>query len=61
MWSGDGLDTKLHGKHELSPLIKHLLVEIDAEFFRPGEVPYLRGDTTKVSSELGWHASTSRS
>ena len=35
------------------------LVEIDQAFFRPGEVPYLRGDASKIQRELGWQVTTS--
>jgi GDPmannose 4,6-dehydratase len=30
------------------------LVVIDQRYFRPNEVPYLRGDSTKIQRELGW-------
>ena len=29
-------------------------VEIDPRFFRPQEVPYLLGDSTKAKEKLGW-------
>jgi len=29
-------------------------VKIDARYFRPHEVPYLLGDTSKVKSQLNW-------
>lgn len=29
-------------------------IVIDSKFFRPVEVPYLRGDATKIKNELGW-------
>lgn len=29
-------------------------VEVDPKFFRPAEVPYLRGDATKAREVLGW-------
>lgn len=31
-----------------------VLVKINPEFFRPGEVPLLLGDNTKARKELGW-------
>lgn len=36
-----GLDPKKH-------------VEVDPKYFRPHEVPHLRGDSTKANTELGW-------
>ena len=59
-WSGTGLDEKLIGRFGDSDIHQETtLVEIDQAFFRPGEVPYLRGDATKIQRELGWQASTS--
>jgi GDP-D-mannose dehydratase len=43
-WTGTGLDEKLRGRHKNSK-DELILVEISDEFFRPGEVPYLRGDS----------------
>ena len=40
-----GLDPKEH-------------VEIDERLFRPHEVPYLLGDSTKAQKELGWKPET---
>jgi GDPmannose 4,6-dehydratase len=34
-------------------------VEIDANYFRPAEVPDLRGDASKAKSVLGWEPATS--
>ena len=52
---GTGVESKLLGKapRQASP---QLLLEIDPALFRPGEVPYLHGDTSKVRRELGWRA-----
>lgn len=36
-----------------------VLVEIDAHYFRPTEVPHLRGDATKAREKLGWMHKTS--
>ena len=63
-WSGAGVDEKLYGvvpQQGSATVVPQLLVEVDRAFFRPGEVPYLHGDTSKVRRELGWRASTSRS
>lgn len=30
------------------------LLEIDPQFYRPGEVPYLRGSAEKIRTKLGW-------
>ena len=34
-------------------------VEIDPRLFRPNEVPYLLGDSTKARKILGWEPKTS--
>jgi len=36
-----------------------LLVNIDSQFIRPGEVPHLNGDSSKIKKELGWTENTS--
>ena len=60
-WSGTGVETKLHGRIPGDKSnIKVVLVEIDAELFRPGEVPYLQGDTTRIENDLGWKAKVTR-
>ena len=38
---------------------KRVLLEIDPQFFRPGEVPNLRGNYQKIKNELGWEPETS--
>ena len=57
-WMGtNALDIKLYGRYNNQ---KVLLVEIDKDLYRPGEVPFLHGDTTKIREALGWTASISR-
>ena len=34
-------------------------VKIDPKYFRPAEVDVLRGDSSKIESELGWVPKTS--
>ncbi|MBT6118808.1 MAG: GDP-mannose 4,6-dehydratase, partial [Rhodospirillaceae bacterium] len=34
------------------------LVQIDPGYFRPTEVPHLRGDATKAKEKLGWRHKT---
>jgi GDPmannose 4,6-dehydratase len=33
-------------------------VEVDEEFLRPSEVPYLRGDASRIKKELCWEPDT---
>jgi len=33
-----------------------ILMEIDEKFFRPLEVDYLKGNSSKIAKELGWKA-----
>jgi len=35
-----------------------VLVDIDPQFFRQGEVDYLRGDAAEIKSDLGWNTAT---
>lgn len=48
-WVGDGVDAlgidRLTGK---------TIIEVDPQFFRPAEVDYLLGDSTKAKEVLGW-------
>jgi GDPmannose 4,6-dehydratase len=30
-------------------------VTVDSRFLRPNELPYLKGDSTKIRRELGWN------
>ena len=48
-WRGEGVDEKLFDKDS-----GKVLLEVDKEFFRPGEVPYLRGSYQKIKQDLGW-------
>jgi GDP-D-mannose dehydratase len=34
-----------------------VLLEVDKEFYRLGEVPYLRGSYKKIENALGWNPS----
>ena len=67
-WEGVGVNEKLVGK--LQKLKSDdavrgecgeniVLVEVNQALFRPGEVPYLRGDTTKINNDFNWSAKTS--
>ena len=49
VWQGSGVDEK--GIDRKSGKV---LVEIDPVFFRPTEVNYLCGDSTKARTKLGW-------
>jgi GDPmannose 4,6-dehydratase len=49
VWSGKGLEEKGRCKKT-----GRLLVEIDPEYFRPLDVDYLVGDSSKARRELGW-------
>jgi GDPmannose 4,6-dehydratase len=48
-WIGTGSDEKLIDTSTMKTLL-----EIDPQFYRPGEVPYLRGSSEKIRSKLGW-------
>ena len=48
-WHGEGIEEKLI---DLSS--SKVLVSIDPQFFRPGEVPFLRGNSDKIKQALGW-------
>lgn len=48
-WKGTGVDEKGYCKKT-----GKLLVDINPEFFRPAEVEFLWGDSTKAETELGW-------
>lgn len=32
-------------------------MEIDPQFYRPGEVPFLKGSSAKIEEALGWKPS----
>ncbi len=48
-WSGEGLDEVGRDK-----VTGDVLVEINPKFFRPTEVHYLLGDSTKAREKIGW-------
>ena len=52
-WTGQGINEKLKGQHKSSDK-EIILIEVDSEYLRPGEVPFLRGDASKIKNELGW-------
>ena len=60
-WEGKDENEMLIGKLPSNQILNEtlVLVQIDPELFRPGEVPYLRGDATKIKNELGWQSRTS--
>lgn len=49
-FKGQGNDEKLYSGSKL-------LVEVDPQFLRPGEVPHLLGNSSKIRQELGWKQS----
>ncbi len=49
-WQGKDLDEK-----GIDRDTGHVLVEVDAKFFRPCEVDMLLGDPTKAREKLGWN------
>jgi GDPmannose 4,6-dehydratase len=52
-WSGEGLN-----ETGIDLLTGKPIIVIDKNFYRPLEVGLLLGDSSKVKSELGWHAET---
>jgi GDPmannose 4,6-dehydratase len=52
-WRGKGVDEKA-----VDAKTGDVLVEIDPRYFRPTEVPLLRGDATKARDKLGWSYKT---
>lgn len=48
-WVGEGVDER-----GVDAETGRTLVRISAEYFRPAEVPYLRGDPARAMAELGW-------
>ena len=48
-WVGEGAEEKLY-----DATTKRVLLEIDPQFYRAGEVPYLRGCHDKITKALGW-------
>ena len=47
-WSGSGVDEV--GKDQNG----NVVIQIDPAYFRPAEVPFLLGDSTKARTKLGW-------
>jgi GDPmannose 4,6-dehydratase len=47
-WAGNGVDEKGFDQNG------NVLIEIDPNYFRPTEVPFLLGDASKARKELGW-------
>ena len=62
VWSGTGLDEKFlittcdknNQNIKSSPLVK-----INALYFRPSDVTFLNGDSSKITKELGWKSTLS--
>ncbi len=52
-WVGAGIDEK-----GIDPKTGKVLVEVSAEYFRPAEVDFLLGDSSKARQVLGWEART---
>ncbi len=48
-WEGKGVDEKGYDAKS-----GKLLVDVNPEFYRPAEVEFLWGDSTKAEKELGW-------
>ncbi len=53
VWKGTGVDEVGYSKKS-----KEILIEIDKRYFRPTEVNFLMGDSSKAHIELGWKAKT---
>ena len=56
-WKGQGVEAKLVGVHPITKK-QQVLVTIDPQLFRPGEVPFLQGDYSKIRQELQWKPKT---
>ena len=48
-WEGEGLEKVVINKLNNKPIVK-----IDKKFFRPAEVDFLVGDSSKIKKELNW-------
>lgn len=48
-WEGEGVDEKGYDSKS-----GRLLVDVNPRYFRPAEVEFLWGDSTKAEQELGW-------
>ena len=49
IWQGKGLDEK-----GIDSKPGKVLIEVDPRYFRPAEVDFLLGDSTKARQKLGW-------
>ena len=47
-WHGKGIEEKGIDQYG------NILIEIDSKYFRPTEVPFLLGDSSRARNELGW-------
>jgi GDPmannose 4,6-dehydratase len=54
VWRGEGVDEK--GSDAKTGAV---LVEVDSRYFRPTEIEFLLGDSTKAREKLGWKPKTS--
>ena len=52
-WKGNGVDEVGYSKDS-----KEVLIEVDKRYFRPTEVNFLMGDSSKAYKELGWKTKT---
>jgi len=52
-WKGSGVDEVGYSKDS-----KEVLIEVDKRYFRPTEVNFLMGDSSKAYKELGWKTKT---
>jgi GDPmannose 4,6-dehydratase len=55
-WQGKGLYEYAVNKNGTT---KEVLIEIDSRFYRPSDVEYLLGDSTKIRENLNWQPSVS--
>lgn len=56
-WTGSGLEEKFvidNYLNEVGELKSQVLVSVNPEFFRPHDVSFLWGDSSKIRRELGW-------
>lgn len=52
-WKGQGVNEEAYDEDG------KLIIQINPEFYRPAEVPLLRGDATKIKNALGWEPTVS--
>jgi GDPmannose 4,6-dehydratase len=53
VWKGKGQEEK-----GIDAVSGKILVVVDQEFFRPADVDFLKGDSTKAREKLGWYPKT---